>query len=58
MFPPHLHGTDDEYSNYASDDEIKIVCLKTHNFLLMQLQKLIMRRRFSSYKSFINPNFW
>lgn len=53
MFPPHLHGTDDEYSNYASDDEIKIVCLKTHNFLLMQLQKLIMRRRFSSYKSFI-----
>lgn len=50
MFPPHLHGTDDEYSNYANDDEIKIVCLKTHNFLPMQLQELIMRRKFNSNK--------
>lgn len=57
MFPPHLHGTDDEYSNYDGDDEIKIVCLKTHNFLSMQLQELIMRRRFNSNKSFINLNF-
>lgn len=35
MFLFYLYGIDDEYLNFVSDDEIKIVCLKIYNFFLM-----------------------